>query len=116
MSIKIIWLSIVLTGATIAMAGNDLDTQTGLIKAEGWEAVRNNCIACHNAKLIIQNRGTRSSWDNLITWMQQTQNLWPLDADTRETIVGYLATHYATRKESRRAPLERHLLPANPYK
>ncbi|MBP0049157.1 hypothetical protein H9C73_10445 [Marinobacterium sp. AK62] len=92
------------------------DPQTGLIVAEGWETVRNNCTACHSAGLVTQNSGSRNHWLGLIRWMQDTQNLWQFDPKTEETILDYLSTHYGVKEGARREPLPRELMPVNPYK
>lgn len=91
---------------------NDLDRvedgihlETGLIAAEGWEAVRATCTACHSAKLVTQNKATREGWKNMIRWMQETQGLWEL-GDQEATILDYLAANYAPEESSRRANLD----------
>ena len=94
----------------------DKDKTTGLIKAPGWETVRNNCIACHSARLITQNAGSRETWQSTIQWMQETQGLWVFDAKTEDAILTYLAKHYGPKKAGRRGSIGRGLLPDNPYK
>ncbi len=76
----------------------------GLVAGEGLEVVINNCTNCHTADLIIQNRGTREKWQELIRWMQETQGLW--DLGVNETIIlDYLAKNYAPEQKGRRDPL-----------
>lgn len=94
----------------------DKDPGTGLVLADGWEAVRNNCTACHSAGLVTQNSGSRNYWLNLIRWMQATQNLWQFDPATEKTILDYLSTHYGVKEGARREPLSPELMPVNPYK
>lgn len=94
----------------------EVDPETGLIKAEGWEVVRQTCTACHSAALVTQNSGSRNRWEYLIRWMQETQGLWPLPPEMEDSILDYLATHYGPREGARRAPLPPDMLPENPYK
>ena len=94
----------------------EVDKFTGLIKSEGWETVRNNCIACHSTKLITQNHGTRNRWISMIEWMQATQGLQQFDADTQETILSYLSANYGPKEDARRSSLDPLLMPENPYK
>lgn len=94
----------------------EVDPDTGLIKAEGWEVVRQTCTACHSAALVTQNSGSRNRWEYLIRWMQETQGLWPLPPEMEDSILDYLATHYGPREGARRAPLPPDMLPENPYK
>ncbi|MGM0983783.1 MAG: hypothetical protein ACQEXG_10195 [Pseudomonadota bacterium] len=93
----------------------ETDPDTGLVKAEGWETVRNNCTACHSAKLVTQNSGSRNHWQYLIRWMQDTQGLWEFEDETEGTILDYLAEHYGPKEDTRRPALPRTLMPDNPY-
>ncbi|MGB3798789.1 MAG: hypothetical protein WA952_03180 [Lewinella sp.] len=82
-----------------------LDMDTGLIAEGEYLLVKGNCIACHSAKLVTQNRATREGWSQMIDWMQEKQGLWELGVH-REPILDYLATYYAPDESGRRAPLE----------
>ena len=79
--------------------------QTGLVVAEGFEIVRGTCTACHSAKLITQNRATRSGWKQMIRWMQETQGLWNL-GEQEPIILDYLAKHYAPKDTGRRPQID----------
>jgi len=89
----------------------DVDAATGLVKAEGWELVATNCTACHSGKLVVQNRGDRAHWLEIIRWMQRTQNLWALAPDVEDKILTYLSSHYGETKGARRALLPAELMP-----
>lgn len=106
---------IALSSAAAADEEIPLDPLTGLKMAPGWEMVRNNCITCHSAKQFLQQRGTRATWDHVITWMQERSGLWPLDAETRGTILDYLATQHGPGDSFRRPPIPADLMPPNPY-
>lgn len=81
------------------------DVQTGLLDGEGLLAVKANCLACHSAKLVTQNRFTREGWHEKIVWMQKTQGLWDL-GENESIILDYLAQHYAPEERAgRRQPL-----------
>ncbi|WNY98203.1 hypothetical protein SUSP_000621 [Sulfurospirillum sp. 'SP'] len=84
----------------------EIDKETGLIKAEGFEIVKANCtVACHSATLVTQNRGNEKYWKDAIVYMQKNQGLWDLGAD-EPRIINYLATHYGQSPVYRRAPLK----------
>lgn len=100
---------------TAAAAEPELDAFTGLKKTGDWELVRNNCVACHSAKLITQQRGTKEQWLAMIRWMQKSQNLWQFDPDTEDRIITYLAENYPPSEQRRRPPIAPELLPPNPY-
>ena len=93
----------------------ELDPATGLRMTGDWELVRNNCIACHSAMLITQQRGSAKQWLDMIRWMQAKQNLWQFDPDTEQKIIAYLAENYPPQEGRRRAALPPDLMPPNPY-
>ena len=81
---------------------------------EGRDQVVANCTACHSDKLVRQNRADSQGWRELIRWMQKKQGLWPLDPQTEDAIVGYLATHYGRPQiadDTRRPALSDGLMP-----
>ncbi len=85
------------------MAQQNIDAKTGLIIDQGFETVKTECTVCHSAKLIIQNRATRQGWLETIRWMQNTQGLRRLTAETEREILTYLATNYPLEQKGRRA-------------
>ncbi|MEE4161790.1 MAG: hypothetical protein V2I25_04720 [Woeseiaceae bacterium] len=117
MGARTLLLGLLATGAIAAAAADEpeLDAFTGLKKTGDWELVRNNCVACHSAKLITQQRGTQEQWLAMIRWMQKSQNLWQFDPETETRIITYLAENYPPSEQQRRAPIPRELLPPNPY-
>jgi len=92
-----------------------LDPVTGLKMADNWELVRGNCLACHSAKLITQQRGSAQQWLTMIRWMQKKQNLWAFDPDTESRIITYLAENYPPSDAQRRSAIPPDLMPINPY-
>ncbi|MDP5292785.1 hypothetical protein Q9290_10880 [Oceanimonas sp. CHS3-5] len=116
MIIRTAVLGLLLGLATAPALAAEQDPQTGFIIAPGWETVRNNCTACHSSKLVTQNSGSRQHWLSLIRWMQEKQGLWTFDAQTEETILGYLSTAYGPKTGARRPPLTADQLPDNPYR
>ena len=52
----------------------EIDKETGLVIAEGFEVVKANCtVACHSATLVTQNRGNEKYWKDAIVYMQKTK-------------------------------------------
>ena len=94
------------TGGTIegAEIENGIHVATGLIHGEGMQAVITNCLTCHSAKLITQNRMNRDRWLSTIRWMQETQNLRDL-GDQEAIILQYLSAYYAPEETGRRKTL-----------
>lgn len=81
------------------------DAETGLIAADGYMTVKQNCTNCHSAKLITQNHLSRDRWEKTIRWMQKNQNL--SDLGTNEPIIlDYLAANYGPQNTGRRKALE----------
>jgi len=90
----------------VLAAEAELDKETGLVIAPGFETVKKTCTVCHSPMLITQNKADRDGWLEMIRWMQAKQGLWPLEPETETAILDYLATHYGPTAASRRAPLE----------
>lgn len=80
---------------------NGIHVRTGLVEAEGFMEVVNNCTNCHSALLVTQNRMNKEGWIATIRWMQETQNLWDLGKN-EEIIVDYLVANYPPKKKGRR--------------
>jgi len=76
----------------------------GLPDGPGRNLVMAHCSACHSLTLVAAQGMSHSRWDKTITWMQETQNLWPIPEADREVLVGYLATHFGEADPSGRAP------------
>lgn len=86
-----------------SMAQQSMDAETGLIVDQGFAAVKAECTVCHSAKLITQNKATRQGWLETIRWMQNTQGLRQLSAETEQEILAYLAKNYPPEQKRRRA-------------
>ncbi len=83
-----------------------LDKDTGLIIASGFEEVKQTCTVCHSPMLITQNKADRDGWLEMIRWMQDKQGLQELEPALENQILDYLATNYGPLAASRRAPLQ----------
>ena len=84
---------------------NGIHVKTGLKNDENLQLIISSCTSCHSAKLITQNRATRSGWRQMIEWMQATQGL-PDLGQQEPKILDYLAKHYAPEEIGRRANLD----------
>ncbi len=71
----------------------ETDPDSGLVVAKHWEIVKANCLACHSAALVTQQRLSRSGWEASIRYMQANHNLWPL-GEFESRILDYLESHY----------------------
>lgn len=98
-----------------AVQAQDTDADTGLIIAEGWELVRENCVRCHSTAMVIQNAGSKATWRSRLNWMVETQGMTELPSDVEAAIIDYLASHYGQKNATRRPGLAAELLPDNPY-
>jgi len=90
---------------SISPVADSLDMVTGLVVDDALPLVKGNCIGCHSAKLITQNRASREGWKSMIVWMQETQKLWDL-GENEDEILDYLARHYAPEEVGRRENLQ----------
>ncbi|MDO5045500.1 cytochrome C [Campylobacter sp.] len=101
-------IAILLLGLTFAFASEaKIDPDTGLKIDTGWELVAGNCMACHSLTLVINQKGDRQTWLDLIRWMQNTQGLWEFDKESENIILTYLAKNYPNDYKTRkRIPLK----------
>lgn len=84
----------------------EIDKETGLIIAPGFEEVKKTCTVCHSPMLVTQNKANREGWLEMIRWMQDKQGLWELEPELENAILDYLAANYGPTAAYRRAPLE----------
>lgn len=97
---------LILLAVPAVAAEPQIDKETGLLVAPGFEEVKKTCTVCHSAMMITQNKADRDGWLEMIRWMQKNQGLWPLEPALEKTILDYLAANYGPTATSRRAPLE----------
>ena len=107
-------LPLFLVIASVSVSGQDIDDESGLIQAEGWEVVKSTCTECHAGMMITQNTGNLAVWESRIRWMQETQGLRALSGEEEAAILTYLSTNFPQKATSRRAGLQAHLQPTNP--
>jgi hypothetical protein len=106
-----LWFSSALLLLSMRAIAADVDANTGLIIAPGWENVRAHCGGCHSHALVTQQRADRQTWLGMIRWMQDSQNLWQFQAETETQILDYLAENYPPQPNRRRAPIPVSLMP-----
>ncbi len=97
---------ILLMGLVSFAVGAEVDKETGLTIAPGFDEVKQTCTVCHSAMLITQNKADRDGWLEMIRWMQSKQGLWDLEPQLENTILDYLEANYGPSAGSRRAPLD----------
>lgn len=88
--------------APAAPGGNAAAThpEFGLPDTEGVDIVYYTCTACHSAALFSAQRLTPQRWDEVLTWMVETQNMAEPPAEDREIILDYLVRHFSTQSAS----------------
>ena len=112
-TLKTLLLCLAVTALSQSAAADvELDAESGLAIATGWQLVKAHCGACHSTKLVTAQRGGRDYWLDTIRWMQRTQNLWDLPPAIEEQVLDYLADNYSEEEWGRRPPLSPILLPA----
>lgn len=114
-AIPVVMCLVPLSGWAASEESLEIDPDSGMVVAENWEIVKANCTACHSAKLVTQNHGSRERWKYLIRWMQDTQGLWEFQPEMEDNILDYLVEYYGPKTDARRAPLLPDQMPENPY-
>lgn len=84
---------------------NGIHVRSGLHDDPNLQTVIGACTSCHSSKMITQNRATRDGWEQMIRWMQKTQNLGDL-GKSEPIILDYLAKYYAPKKAGRRQNID----------
>ena len=84
---------------------NGIHVRSGLHADPNLQTIIGACTSCHSSKLITQNKATREGWEQMIRWMQKTQNLGDLGKN-EPIILDYLAKYYAPKKEGRRQNID----------
>ena len=79
------------------------EEETVLPEGEGRSETFAYCTVCHGTAIIRRSRFTRPQWDALMDWMSERHGMNPLEGEFRETIVGYLATHFGPAQAPARA-------------
>lgn len=86
-------------GAAAPETAPEVDPELGgLPVGPGAEDTFYLCSACHSISLVTQQRLTDERWDYLWTWMIEEQGMPEQDAETRETILDYLKTHFSAER------------------
>lgn len=84
---------------------NGIHVRSGLYDDPNLQTIIGACTSCHSSKLITQNKATREGWEQMIRWMQKTQNLTDLGS-SEPIILDYLAKYYAPKNEGRRVNID----------
>ncbi len=103
------WASCFLLAVSLAGADPEIDPTTKLVKAENWELVSANCMACHSTKGFTQVRQNREGWEKTIRNMQMKNGLWPL-GDMESKILDYLEKNYGLPEEAHNPKIRRPLV------
>lgn len=71
-----------------------LADELGLAAGEGREDVAALCSACHSMAIVHQQALDRDRWDELMSWMTNTQGMPALLGEERKRVVDYLVEHF----------------------
>ncbi len=102
------WAFCLLLAGSLAAAEPEKDPVTKLVKAENWELVSANCMACHSTKGFTQVRQNRANWEKTIRNMQEKNGLWPL-GEMESKILDYLEKNYGLPEKALTAKTRRPL-------
>lgn len=78
------------------------DSYTQMPNGDSKDLVYGICSGCHSMKLVMQQGMSRKRWDKLLDWMVEKQGMAPLDAQTEEQVLDYLAQHFGEDQETGR--------------
>jgi len=72
---------------------------------KGREETYYACASCHSIRLVLQQGMKRDDWGYLLDWMEEEQDMEPLDAKTETLVLDYLAKHYNTNRPNMPKPI-----------
>jgi hypothetical protein len=81
-------------GVAAGSAGGQTSDFGGLPEGPGQLETFGNCTACHSAMIIMQQNFDRRTWDEVLTWMVESQGMWVMPPETRQIVLDYLVTHF----------------------
>jgi len=91
-------LCAVMVSACLGLAAGGAAGQTpdfgGLPEGPGQMETFGNCTACHSTMIITQQNFDRRTWDEVLTWMVESQGMWVMPPETRQIVLDYLVTHF----------------------
>ena len=70
----------------------------GLPDGPGAEETYYTCVACHSTEIIKQQRVTDTRWDELWTWMIDSQGMIEPDEETKTLILAYLKQNFSSER------------------
>jgi cytochrome c len=73
----------------------------GLPPGKGRDEVFNICGACHSLRMVTQQGLSRSSWVDVLAYMNEEQEMDKLDPDDEKLILDYLAKWYGPDRKAR---------------
>ena len=114
LAITLVVSTCLLGSAGAFTADAEVDADTGLIIAPGWEMAAAHCGGCHSHALVTAQRGDSDFWLSNIRWMQKTQNLWEIPQAQEQVLLAYLETNYNETDWGRRPALAQSLMPPAP--
>jgi hypothetical protein len=88
---RLLFVFALVFGAAVAQQAEE---ETVLPDGEGRSETFGYCTPCHDTGVIRRSRLSRQQWDGLMDWMVEKHGMNPLEGEFRDTIVGYLATHF----------------------
>lgn len=88
--------------------------ELGLPSGNGREDVAALCAACHSMAIVRQQGLDRDRWDELMSWMTNTQGMPALLGEQRKLVVDYLAKNYGPQARQPRSNPMNPMMPRLP--
>ncbi len=101
------WLAAVaaalfLCSGTPGLSDEEEEDYEGLPPGEGRDEVFGLCGACHSMKLVTQQGLTRSTWEEVLVFMVEEQEMAELEPEDENLVLDYLARFYGPDRLAKR--------------
>ena len=96
------WFAAVAAAVCLSGAVSAEDDYQGLPPGEGRDEVFGLCGPCHSMKLVTQQGLSRSTWEEVLVFMVEEQEMAELDPEDEKLVLDYLTKFYGPDRLARR--------------
>ncbi|MBO6824631.1 MAG: hypothetical protein JJ879_00405 [Sneathiella sp.] len=94
---RLLCTAVVMALGTLPVAASEEESEYGLlVDKPGAEETFIYCTACHSERIVAQQGLSRTDWKALFVWMEDEQEMEPIEEPDYSIIIDYLSEHYNT--------------------
>ncbi len=94
---RLLCTAVVMALGTLPVTASEEESEYGLlVDKPGAEETFIYCTACHSERIVAQQGLSRADWKALFVWMEDEQEMEPIEEPDNSIIIDYLSEHYNT--------------------